>query len=128
MVPGILELEANNTLMVNKAAWATLPPHYQIILKAACWQALVEQMATYDAKNAAALKRLLGAGTQLVSLPPDVVKGLRKALEEVLDEEGAKSDSFKKILANWREFRAEQHQWFGIADTRAELAVYSQSI
>ena len=31
---------------------------------------------------------------------------------------------FKKILTNWRQFRAEQHRWFSIADTRAELAVY----
>ena len=31
---------------------------------------------------------------------------------------------FKKILANWRQFRTEQHRWFSIADTRAELAVY----
>jgi TRAP-type mannitol/chloroaromatic compound transport system substrate-binding protein len=42
----------------------------------------------------------------------------------VLDEEAAGNEQFKKILANWRQFRAEQHRWFSIADTRAELAVY----
>jgi TRAP-type mannitol/chloroaromatic compound transport system substrate-binding protein len=125
VVPGILELEANNTFMVNKAAWAAIPPSYQTMLKAACWQAYVEQLAGFDAKNAAALKRLLSTGVQLVSLSPEILKGLRKALEEVLDEESAKSASFKKISDNWRAFRAEEHQWFGIADTRAEFATYS---
>ena len=31
---------------------------------------------------------------------------------------------FKKVLTDWRSFRANQHRWFSIADTRAELAVY----
>jgi TRAP-type mannitol/chloroaromatic compound transport system substrate-binding protein len=39
-------------------------------------------------------------------------------------EEAAKNPLFKKILDNWRQWRAEQHRWFGIAGTRAELAVY----
>jgi len=42
----------------------------------------------------------------------------------VLDEEAAGNEQFKKILADWRSFRANQHRWFSIADTRAELAVY----
>jgi TRAP-type mannitol/chloroaromatic compound transport system substrate-binding protein len=58
-------------------------------------------------------------------LPPEIVKALRGALESVLDEEAAKNERFKKILENWRAFRAEQHRWFSIADTRAEIAVYS---
>ena len=54
----------------------------------------------------------------------EVIKALRVALETVLDEEAAQNEQFKKILANWRQFRADQHRWFSIADTRAELAVY----
>jgi TRAP-type mannitol/chloroaromatic compound transport system substrate-binding protein len=81
-------------------------------------------MASYDAKNATAIARLVAAGTQLSVLPEDVIKALRGALETVLDEEAAQNDQFKRILANWRQFRAEQHRWFSIADTRAELAVY----
>jgi hypothetical protein len=27
-------------------------------------------------------------------------------------------------LTHWRAFRANQHRWFSIADTRAENAVY----
>ena len=42
----------------------------------------------------------------------------------VLDEEASQSEQFKRVLASWRQFRTEQHRWFSIADTRAELAVY----
>ena len=122
--PGVMELEAINQLMINKAAWAGLPPRYQAILKYACNYAMTEMMASYDAKNAEAIARLVAGGAQLSVLPEEIVKALRGALEAVLDEEAAQNEQFKKILANWRKFRADQHRWFSIADTRAELAVY----
>ncbi len=127
VLPGVLEMQANNVFMINKAAWATLPPSYQTMLKTACWQAMVEMLASYDAKNAKAITRLLSQGTQLVSLTPEILKSLRAALEQVLDEEAAKSEQFKAILEPWRAFRKEQHQWFGLADTRTEFSVYSQT-
>jgi TRAP-type mannitol/chloroaromatic compound transport system substrate-binding protein len=120
-----MELEAINNLFIHKAAWASLSPHYQAILKYACWYALTEMLASYDAKNAKAIARVVAAGAQLSVLPPEIVKALHTALETVLDEEGAKSPQFKKILDNWRQFRADQHRWFAIADTRSELAVYT---
>src|SRR6266446_7107406 len=123
--PGVMELEAVNQLFIHKAAWAALPPPYQAALRYACWYAATEMLASYDAKNALAINRVVAAGAQLSVLPPEIIKALRAALETVLDEEGAKSSRFKKILDNWRQFRAEQHRWFALADTRAEVAVYS---
>src|SRR6185295_4257200 len=123
--PGVMELEAINQLFIHKAAWAALPPVYQAALRYACWYSLNEMLASYDAKNAKAINRVVAGGAQLSVLPPEIVKALRGALESVLDEEAAKNERFKKILENWRAFRAEQHRWFSIADTRAEIAVYS---
>ena len=53
--PGVMELEAVNQLMVNKAAWASLPPRYQAALRYACNYAMTEMLASYDAKNAKAI-------------------------------------------------------------------------
>ena len=122
--PGVMELEANNVLVVNKAAWASLPPRYQAALRYACGYVMTEMLASYDAKNADAIARLVAGGAVLSVLPDEVVKALRVALETVLDEEAAQSEQFKKIVTNWRAFRANQHRWFSIADTRAENAVY----
>ncbi|MDP1749712.1 MAG: TRAP transporter substrate-binding protein DctP [Reyranella sp.] len=122
--PGVMELEAVNQLFIGKAAWASLPPRYQAVLKYACNYAMMEMLASYDAKNAVAIARLVAAGTQLSVLNEEIIKALRVALEAVLDEEAAQNEQFKKVLANWRQFRASQHRWFSIADTRAENAVY----
>jgi TRAP-type mannitol/chloroaromatic compound transport system substrate-binding protein len=123
-IPGVLELCANTGLYINKAEWASLPASYQTMLRAACAYALMEMLAGYDARNAKALNRVIAAGAQLVVLSPDILRTLRTALETVLDEEAAKSEQFKKVLENWRAFRAEQHRWFAIADARTEMSVY----
>src|SRR6201988_1146022 len=51
-IPGVLELCANTSLYVNKAKWAELPVSYQSMLRAACTYALMEMLASYDARNA----------------------------------------------------------------------------
>ena len=124
-IPGVLELEANTCLFLNKAAWAALPPQYQAMLRGACAYALLEMLASYDARNAKALARVVAQGAQLVVLSPEIMRALRNALEAVLDEESAKSEQFKRIADNWRAFRAEQHRWFSIADARTEMSVYA---
>ena len=67
------------------------------------------------------------AGAQLVVLTPETLRALRTALEQVLDEEAAKSEQFKKVLENWRAFRAEQHRWLSVADARTEMSVYART-
>jgi TRAP-type mannitol/chloroaromatic compound transport system substrate-binding protein len=123
-----MEMEAQNQLLIGKAQWASLPPRYRAILKYAGAYATIEMLAAYDAKNAAALPRLVAAGAQLSVLPEEVIKALRGGLEHVLDEEAAQSESFKKVLTSWRAFRADQHRWFSFADTRAELAAYRSAV
>jgi TRAP-type mannitol/chloroaromatic compound transport system substrate-binding protein len=124
-IPGVLELEANNCLYINKAKWAELPASYQSMLRAACAYALMEMLAGYDARNAKAITRVVAQGAVLTVLTPETLRALRNALEQVLDEEAAKSAQFKTVLDNWRAFRAEQHRWFSIADARTEMSVYA---
>ena len=97
------------------------------MLRGACAYAQMDMLAGYDAKNAKAISRVVAAGAQLIVLTPETLRALRTALEQVLDEESAKSEQFKKICENWRTFRAEQHRWFSIADARTEMSVYSMS-
>ena len=66
---------------------------YQTMLRVACAYALMEMLAGCDARNSRALNRLVAAGAQLVMLGPDILKALRTALEQVLDEDAAKASS-----------------------------------
>src|SRR5437588_10369875 len=78
--PGVMELEAVNQLFIHKAARAALPPAYQAALRYACWYAATEMVASYDAKNALAINRVIAGGAQLSVVPPGLIKALRIAL------------------------------------------------
>ncbi len=58
-IPGVLEMEANSSLYVNKATWTALPAAYQSMLRSACSYALMEMLARYDALNAKAITRVV---------------------------------------------------------------------
>ena len=123
--PFVMEMEAALAIFVSKQAWASLPPSYQAILKAACAQAEQEMLASYDAKNAKAIASVITKGAKVSFMTQDVIKAMKQASEQVLDEEAARNETFKKILTHWRAFRAEQHRYHSLADARAEMVTYS---
>jgi TRAP-type mannitol/chloroaromatic compound transport system substrate-binding protein len=116
--PGWWEGGASTELLVGTKAWESLPKEYQAILEAACAEAYVWMLAKYDALNPAALKRLLAGGVILAPFPNDVMAACYKASEELYQEFSSKSAKFKKVYDSWFKFRAEQIQWFSIAESR----------
>ena len=123
--PFVMEMEASINVFVNKPAWNSLPPTYQAILRAACFQADTEMLASYDAKNPQALASVIMKGAKLNFFPQDVLKAMKAASEEVLDEEAQRNALFRKVLTSWRAFRKDMHRYHSIADARAEMVTYS---
>ena len=123
---GVMEPNAQLSMIINKTKFAELPPVYQAALRAACRVAEIEMLASYDAKNAQAIRRLVAAGAKLQFYSADVVKALRTATEETLEEEAKANPTFKSILEDWRRFRDEQHTWANINDALAERLIYSR--
>jgi len=114
--PGWWEGGPQLVTMVNQAEWAKLSKEYQNILEAACWESNTWMVAKYDAQNPAALKRLIGGGTQLRAFSKDVMIASYKASLEVYKEAGEKSPAFKKIYDSMVAFRTEQLLWFRVAE------------
>ena len=73
-------------------------------------------LANYDAKNPVAIKRLVGAGTQLRWFPKDVMDAAYKATNELLAEYSQKNADFARFLVSWSKFRDEQSAWYRVAD------------
>jgi len=100
----------------NKAKWDELPKNYKAIVESACMAANLDMLAKYDARNPAALRRLVGAGAQLRPFPQDVMEASYKATNEVYDEISASNADFKKILDSIRAFRNEEYLWFQVGE------------
>lgn len=118
--PGVMELGASLCFIVNRSAWNGLPELYREALQSACNDAATDMLAKYDARNIAALKRLVGGGVKLSYWPVDVMKAMQKATDEVLQENAAKSATFAEVHKHWRAFRDDQITWSSINDGLAE--------
>jgi TRAP-type mannitol/chloroaromatic compound transport system substrate-binding protein len=100
----------------NKAKWDELPKHYKAIVESASMAANLDMLAKYDARNPAALRRLVGAGAQLRPFPQDVLEESYKATNEVYEEISSKNADFKKTLDSIRAFRNEEYLWFQVGE------------
>jgi TRAP-type mannitol/chloroaromatic compound transport system substrate-binding protein len=114
--PGFWEGGPQLVTMVNMAEWNKLSKEYQNILEAACWEANTWMVAKYDAQNPAALKRLIGGGTQLRAFSREIMVAAYKASLEVYKEASVKSPAFAKIYPSMVKFREEQLLWFRVAE------------
>jgi TRAP-type mannitol/chloroaromatic compound transport system substrate-binding protein len=114
--PGWWEGGTTNHLLVNLAKWNELPKNYQAVLAAACGYANVEEQARYDARNPAALKRLVAAGTQLRPFPQSVMEACLKASIEVNNETSAANADYKKVWDSIQAFRNDEYLWWQVAE------------
>ena len=114
--PGFWEGSAQLDFFINNKAWDALSPENKAIVEAAASQAHIDIQAKYDARNPAALRRLLGAGTQLRPFSQEILEAAYKAAGEVYDETSAKNPDFKKVHDSIRGFRNEEYLWFQVAE------------
>ena len=118
--PGVLERGASLCLTVAKPAWEALPASYKAALEAACFQASTDMLAKYDATNVPALRRLVGSGAKLNSWSRPIMDAMRRANDEVMKEQSAANESFRKVYDHWSKFLADQVLWSSVNDGAAE--------
>ncbi|MBC3909907.1 MULTISPECIES: TRAP transporter substrate-binding protein [Undibacterium] len=114
--PGWWEGGAQLSFYVSKKEWDKLPKQYQAAIEAASHEAHNDMQAKYDARNPAALGRLLAQKINLKPFPQPVMDACFKAAQETFSEEVAKNPKFAKVYTDWINFRNNQGQWFGVAE------------
>ena len=114
--PGWWEGCANGFLYINSAKWAELPKLYQNMVTIAAGQVAADLTAKYDARNAAAIKRLVAAGAQLRPFSTDILDASFKATNELFAEVSAKNAKFKALYDSTIAFRNEQYQWHQVCE------------
>ncbi|HWP25282.1 MAG TPA: TRAP transporter substrate-binding protein [Xanthobacteraceae bacterium] len=125
--PGWWEGSAQVSLLINQTAYQELPASYRAALDCACAEATLLMMAKYDAKNPAALRRLVAAGVQLRQFPRPVMDAAYKATLETYAELSAKSADFKTIYSQWEKFLVDSNFWFRVAEAQLDNYRYSAS-
>ena len=126
--PGWWEGGPELDFFINNKAFEALSPEYKAIVEAAASAAHVDMQAKYDARNPAALKQLVGAGTKLRAFPKDVMNAAFKASMQFYDELSGKNENWKKVYADYSKFRAEQNLWFRFTEASFDGFMQAQKL
>ena len=110
---------------VNLDVYNSLPEDIQRAIQTASQAANLQMLADYDAKNGAALARILEAGNvELRTFPDEVLNALEGFANELYEESAASSAQFGAIWPQWTAFRDEIRGYHRIS----EKAYYDYSI
>ena len=82
--------------------------------------------AKYDARNPAALKRLVAGKTKLIPFPKPVLDAAFKESMSLYSELSGSNPAFKKIYDDYSNFRREANLWFRFTEARFDS--YMQSV
>ena len=98
----------------NKARWEKLSPEHQAIITAASEEMTGTMLQEFRYKNAVALQEL-PESIQIKTFPREIMDAAKRALTEVLADESAKSDDFKRVLASYEAFVKLNKPWNDIS-------------
>ena len=116
--PGMHEPGSALACGVNKSWFTSLSKSDQTLIKTACAWADELTMAEYNAKNGAALKRLVNDhGVKLEKFNDKVYDAFAKGAGEVYEEVQQHSDLAKRVHASFVKGRKEIGAWTNLADS-----------
>ena len=102
--PGWHEPGTELECIVNRGAWAELPPDLQAVVRVACQAVTQDMTAEFMARNATALAQLQSdPNVEILRFPDAVMDGLRQLTTEILDGLAADDPLFARVRESyWR--------------------------
>ncbi len=115
--PGWHEPGSTLEMIVNRAAFDTLPEDLREIVLTAASATNDRMLAEFTARNAEALQTLVrDHGVQVRPFPDDVMREFRRLSDEVLAETAAGDAMFRRVLESFRAFRSTMTPYIDIAE------------
>ena len=102
-------------LTINQSTWNELTAQEQSILETACTAGVTRNFAKAEAVQGPIIAQFPGRGVTATYLPEDVLRELQRITAEVMAEESANDDDFKRIFESQQAFRATYAHWKKLA-------------
>jgi TRAP-type mannitol/chloroaromatic compound transport system substrate-binding protein len=126
--PGWWEGGAQLDFYINKAAFNALSAENKAIVECAASHAHTTMQAMYDARNPAALKRLVAGGAKVLAFPKSVMDQAFKQSMGLYEELNAKNPRWKKVYTDYSNFRKDQNLWFRFTEARFDSYMQSAKL
>lgn len=109
--PGWHQQTSVGQLYISQKKWAEFSEHQKIVVEQACKAQMLQEFAEAEALQFGAMKELQAKGVQFKTWSPEIMATLEAKWLEVVQEESAKSENFKKVWASYSEFRKNYKVW-----------------
>jgi TRAP-type mannitol/chloroaromatic compound transport system substrate-binding protein len=109
--PGWAEPGAGFCAYVNLDAWNSLPPHLQEIVRVAAKAVNSQMLADYNAKDPAAYKRMVAAGTEPRVFPDEVMQTFWDSWQAVNEGLRTSNESYRRVSDAATAFLAELREY-----------------
>jgi len=126
--PGWWEGGPQLDFYVNSAAYNGLSGEYKAIIESAAMFAATEMTAKYDARNPAALKRLVGGGVKLFQFPKATMDAAFKEAMALYSELSGTNPAWKKIYDDFSAFRRDANLWFRFTEAGFDDFMQNQKL
>ena len=126
--PGWWEGGAQLDFYINKAAFNALSTENKAIVETAASHAHTMMQAMYDARNPAALKRLVAGGAKLLPFPKAVMDEAFKQSMALYEELNGTNPNWKKVYTDYSNFRKDQNLWFRFTEARFDSYMQSAKL
>ena len=102
-------------LTVNLAQWQQLSMQEQAIVETACTAGVTRNLAKAEAVQGPIIANFANKGVTANYLPIDVLRELNRISDEVMAEEAANDEDFRRIYESQTAFRADYAHWKKLA-------------
>jgi TRAP-type mannitol/chloroaromatic compound transport system substrate-binding protein len=126
--PGFWEGGAGLEFWINSSAFNALSAEHKAMLENAAMHASTVMMARYDARNPAALKKMVAGGVRLFAFPRPVLEAAFKASQDVYGEIAGRNPAFRKIHTDYMAFRRDANLWFRFSEASFDRFMQAQRL
>jgi TRAP-type mannitol/chloroaromatic compound transport system substrate-binding protein len=109
--PGWHQQTSMGQLYVSKKKWDEMSENQRFVIEQACKANMLQELAEGEALQFGAMKELQAKGVIFKRWSPEILKAFETKWAEVVAEESAKSESFRKVWASYAEFRKNYAIW-----------------
>jgi TRAP-type mannitol/chloroaromatic compound transport system substrate-binding protein len=103
-------------VVFNKAKHDALPDAFKAALRTAALSTYTQVLASYDAANPGALKKIVISGAELRAFPQDLLEAAYRAANDVYRDISSANPRFKAMIDAATAFRADQYLWWQVSE------------
>ncbi len=113
--PGWHQTFTASHLLVNKQVWEKLPSDRKALIDMACTAGTFRALTRGEAIQGDIIAGFPAKGVKATRMPDELLKGLKKASDKVLNDLAASDADFKRIYESQQAFAAKYKKWKTLA-------------